>query len=652
MSLFFDTAEFDWTPPGYFPDIHSGDIVGFDTETKDEGISEGLGSGWPWNGGYVIGASLAWEGGAGYWPVAHAAGGNVPELPVLDYLLALMKREDITLAVANGAYDFGWLAAWARENGRAFLYPRCKVIDVLILAPLLDENRPSYSLDSIGREELGRRKDETLLRKAGELYGYTSHQQIKANMWRLPPPAVGPYAEEDAILTRDLAGPMMGKCPKVMFPAVKLEHDILPVLVKMRTRGVRIDVDQAERLVKDYRGREKAAMERVRQACGFHVDPWDGNRIAQALRVEGIEPPVTPSGAPSITKDLMTVWEAKGSVVAKNVAEGRKWQKAHSTFLSGQILKFAHKCGDEWRTFCEFNPLRAEKEDGAAFGTVSYRFSATAPALQVLPGRDGELTRDIRGCMLPERGEEWGAGDYSQQEPRMGINYAEAIEVAQNAMRARNKFVEHPVHGGIEAANRVRTDQKWDFHNMASEITGIPRKYVKTLSLGRMYAMGDGKMAWKLNMPYTFKSGAGGKQYMIAGPEAMAIITKYDEEMPWVKGMADYANARATEKGYIILLGGYIARFSAKGGRAGDLPHKAFNRLCQGSGGAQTKAAMVEADRQGLNLLVTMHDELGISGDERERALLRESMVSAFASELRVPSKVDMGIGQNWGEAS
>src|SRR6478609_9321032 len=66
--------------PTELPDLRRVDEMGFDIETKDDGLSAGIGSSWPWRGGYIVGVNVAWrrEGGmhANYFPIAHPDSDN------------------------------------------------------------------------------------------------------------------------------------------------------------------------------------------------------------------------------------------------------------------------------------------------------------------------------------------------------------------------------------------------------------------------------------------------------------------------------------------------------------------------------------------------------------------------------------------------
>jgi len=77
--------------------------------------------------------------------------------------------------------------------------------------------------------------------------------------------------------------------------------------------------------------------------------------------------------------------------------------------------------------------------------------------------------------------------------------------------------------------------------------------------------------------------------------------------------------------------------------------YKALNKLIQGSAADQTKKAMADCYAEGLVPLMTVHDELCFSVESDEQAAkITEIMETGL--ELKVPSKVDQELGNNWGE--
>ena len=89
----------------------------------------------------------------------------------------------------NAAYDCGWL----RANGFTI---NGRICDTMLAAPLLDENRFSYSLNALGFDYLKEVKSEAALKQAAADFGV----HPKKELWKLPAMYVGEYAEQDAAL--------------------------------------------------------------------------------------------------------------------------------------------------------------------------------------------------------------------------------------------------------------------------------------------------------------------------------------------------------------------------------------------------------------------------------------------------------------------
>jgi DNA polymerase I-like protein with 3'-5' exonuclease and polymerase domains len=79
--------------------------------------------------------------------------------------------------------------------------------------------------------------------------------------------------------------------------------------------------------------------------------------------------------------------------------------------------------------------------------------------------------------------------------------------------------------------------------------------------------------------------------------------------------------------------------------------YKGLNRLIQGSAADQTKAAMVALHKAGFDIRLQVHDEIALSVNSKEEAI-EASRIMATAVNLEVPSRVDVEIGQSWGEAA
>ena len=614
-----DTIEKDWLPPEVFPDLRNSEYMAIDLETNDPNLTT-LGPGWARGDGFIVGVAIAAGDFVGYYPIAHEGGGNIPQAKVMKWLAVQLATPDIPKIMHNAAYDAGWLR-WAGVKIQG------TIIDTMVAAPLLNENRFSYSLNNLARDYLNERKDERTLRAAAADHGFDP----KGEMWRLNSRFVGAYAEKDAELTLKLWNMMRVDLEKQsLMDVFDLETSLIPVLLDMREKGVKVDISKAETAKKKLISLKKDLIADIKHETGVSVEPWVAKSVASVFDHYGLYYKKTENnGQPSFTKAFL---QACPHEAAGKILRLRELDKASNTFIDN-ILKFAHK----GRIHCEFHQLRSD--DG---GTVTGRFSSSNPNLQQIPARDPEIKAMIRGLFVPDEGCKWGSFDYSSQEPRLLVHYCASL----------NDKMRHPLVDDM--VEEYRTGNP-DFHQMVADMAEINRKQAKTVNLGIMYGMGKGKLAHTLD---------------ITTDEATDLLNRYHMKVPFVKGLADLVSTQAGKHGQIRTMSGRLCRFDMwepktfgynkpmKREQAEKeygmnirraFTYKALNRLIQGSAADQTKVAMAECYKEGLVPLLTVHDELCFNVESEEQAS-RITEIMETSTELKVPSKVDQELGNNWGE--
>ena len=391
----------EWLPPTDFPNLDKYDEIAIDLETKDPNLNERMGSGSVVGVGDVVGISLATHDWCAYYPIAHEGGGNMDRKIVLNWFQDQMKT-DSTKIFHNAMYDVCWLR-------RLGIKIQGQIVDTMIAASLVDENRFRYDLNGISRDYLGKGKDETALYEAAKSWGVDP----KAEMYKLPAMYVGAYAERDAQLTLELWQELKKEILHQDIEAIfAMETKLFPVLVDMRYLGVRVDQEKAaiekERMVED----EKRLLGGIHAETGIDVQLFAARSIAKIFDKLGLPYDRTAkTQAPSFTKNFLANHPHK---IVQAIAKAREINKAHTTFID-TILKHSHK----GRIHAEINQLR-----GDSGGTVTGRFSMNNPNLQQIPARNKDLGPRIRSLFIPEEGCKWGCFDYNQQEPRLLVHYA------------------------------------------------------------------------------------------------------------------------------------------------------------------------------------------------------------------------------------
>ena len=637
----------EWLVPTEYPDLRSAEEIAIDLETRDPDLKK-LGSGAITSNGEVVGIAVAVDGWKGYFPIAHEIGPNLDRKKVLNWFTDVCSSP-ATKIFHNAMYDVCWIRnLGVKINGL--------IVDTMIAASLIDENRFSYTLNTMSWTYLNKGKNEARLIEAAKERGLDA----KAEMWRLPAMEVGSYAEADASLTLEL----WQKFKKIIIEddlqnVFNLETDLFPCLVDMRFLGVRVDVEKANQLKTALAIKEQNLIQQIKIETGVEVQLMAARSIAPLFDKLNLPYSRTEkSDEPSFTKNFLVTHKHP---VVRMIAEARKINKVRTTFIDS-IIKHEHK----GRIHADINQIRSD--DG---GTVTGRFSYSNPNLQQIPARDPDTGPLIRSLFIPEEGCKWGTFDYSQQEPRLVAHYALKFEL--------------PSVNDI--ADSYENDPSTDFHKIVAEMADIPRSQAKTINLGLFYGMGKAKLMNELDL---------------TKDKADDLFKKYHDRAPFVKQLMNKVMNAALNKGQIKTLlerrcrfpkyepilkgsdwGKYIPAedeermkelqemgpvlidfegnvIKEKDGKPKKnywhnnptrraFTYKALNKLIQGSAADMTKRAMVNLYKEGYLAHIQIHDELDFSIESKDQAdKIKKIMEQAV--DLEVPNKVDYESGPNWGE--
>ena len=633
-------AQKEWICPENFPNLKGYSHVAIDLETKDPDLKS-MGSGAIRGHGQIVGIAVAVEGWSAYYPIAHEGGGNLEKEKVMAWIKEVCSAPNIKL-FHNAMYDVCWLRAAGVEI-------KGQIVDTMVMASLIDENRLWYSLNSVAFDYLGKTKNEAALNEAAQSWGIDP----KSEMYKLPAMYVGSYAEKDAELTLELFKVLTKEIEfQKLQPIFKLETDLFPCLIDMKFKGVRVDIDQANKLKQQLLSQEQGILIEIKKQTGIEPQIWAARSISKVFDKLGLHYERTEKSlAPSFTKNFLQ--EHKHPIV-QMIAKAREINKAHTTFID-TILRFEHK----GRIHADINPIRSDQG-----GTVTGRFSYANPNLQQIPARNKELGPLIRSLFIPEEGHKWGCFDYSQQEPRLVVHYAAEIEPI---------CFDEAVENIVERFNSNNVD----FHKTVADMAGISRTQAKTINLGLFYGMGKAKLQAELGLS--------------TKAEAENLFNQYHDNVPFVKELMNFTSRLANQNGYIkTLLGrkcrfdkwevdefrmgtmstpmtreeatqkfidGWLAKYpQADVERLKQDPkikrcftYKALNKLIQGSAADMTKQAMLNLYKEGIVPHIQIHDELDISViDDIQAKKIIDIMENAV--QLAIPNKVDYESGNNWGD--
>lgn len=625
--------ETEWTPPTEFPNLSGIGRLGLDIETCDPRLTT-HGPGAQREEGFITGISVAClpcdrypKGGKWYFPVAHQAGGNLNPDDVFTWLKTLDKP--IEWVGANFGYDLEWLDSYG-------VCLKGKMIDVQVAEALIDEESPSFSLNALCNKYLARGKTEDLLKAAADAYGVDP----KKEMWKLPSYYVGPYAEADAmdvleIYEKQTVIHQQEKLTKVF----NLECEVLPLLVKMRKLGVRVDVVKAKASSSIWGDQIKSLQKSLDNEHNMHINVNSPKDLEKVAIMAGITYPKTEKGNPSFDKNFLKR-STNGSM--KTIAKIRNMKKLKADFVDKLIIGHSHR----GRIYSVFNQTARDDSDGARIGTATGRFSCTKPNLQQVPSRDPILAPIIRGFFIADAKKKWAKLDYSQQEPRILVHYANLMGF----------------EGAADAAEAYRNDKSMDYYQYVADKAGLERKPAKDLTLGIFYGEGKRKIAIDLGMSVE---------------EAMALRAGFEKTNPYVKDIYEEAMKIAKKRGYITTILGrhrhfwmwepvdtWAMRDEGKDVMAVRLDeakkkwpdhklqrayaYKALNAVIQGSAADMTKAAMLKVyNEMGLIPHMQVHDELNYSVESEGQAQEIKHWMENCC-DLTVPMLADLDYGDTW----
>jgi DNA polymerase I-like protein with 3'-5' exonuclease and polymerase domains len=696
MSQLFFTQlmpESDWTPPALssLPPWANAkrvcvDVEGCDPDlTKDGPAGEARGPGVrrP-ETSWLSGIAFAIEDGPSFYlPFRHEGGGNLPKENVIEYFRDQMKVFTGTLVAANAQHDLDWGA----EEGIDWLNAKW-IRDPQIADPLIDERHRSYALDAIAKRWGVEGKDEKLLRAAAS----SSFIDPKRDLHKLHSKYVGAYAERDVRLPLTLLRLQEKEIEaQNLWEVYNLESRVTPALVKMRRRGIPVDLAQVERITSWCHRHERRICDEIHALTGRTISPDDVWKKEEALfplfAAVGIEVPKADSEpkwnkkkgeyVTAAAKQVMRkAWLANlDHPLGKLVSDVRELNKIRTTFCA-RIGRFAIRGADGvWRVHCSFNQLRVTRDDEdddsderSGKGTRTGRLSMSEYNAQQEPMRSqivvegepefdhlpqgrkvfkkgewkldpwklGEAWRDVYRA---EAGRMWCSSDYSQQEPRVECHFAELAGLP----------------GAKAAGDRWRANPHLDGHQLVADLTGLQRDRAKEVALGLRYGMGGKKLCLiylKLETRWVAMEWGPdkGKMIEVAGEKGQAIIDQFNAGAPYIKALAKMCSDVGSKRGYIVTLGGRRIRvpLNRDGSPNLRLAYQFGNGLMQGGSATWTKEAVVALDEAGYDMRLQVHDQLDWMDDCIRHAMEGQEIMQNVR-KLTVPGVADLEIGSSLG---
>ena len=663
-------------------------LIAIDLETYDPNLKT-KGTGAIRQDGFITGVAVKTVHETVYFPLQHSDTHKTEseKKEFWDkFSEKILLNKKITKVFHNAMYDVCWIRA---VTGKMI---EGRIVDTMIAASVIDENRFKYSLDALAKDYLNEEKYKyDLQQKTLEWSGGTVKDPM-TNMHKLPASIVKEYAKQDVNLTFKLWEKFDKKLDEVLYTNEKkesktcrnifeLETKLFLCLVDMKFKGVRIDVLKLRLLGEDLRKKRDDILKEIKKETGLDIQIWAASSIKSLLEKRNItDYKKTPkSKMPSLPKDYLRTHKDE---FLRKVAEAREYDNAANTFVDG-LLSFVYK----GRIHADVNQIRG---DGG--GTVTGRFSMTNPNLQQIPSK-GDIGTKMREVFLPEPGHTWGSFDYSQQEPRIVVHYS-LIHECEGTEKLKEEF----------------DNDKADFHQIVADMAKISRKQAKTINLGLFYGMGKNKLrvelglepeeaeklfkAYHKKVPFVKEIS---KKFMEFSEDLKLIYTLEDRfcrfnryetvDKKWIKNKwvewdpeatyidektkkerkgkfvdvkpltEDEARAEAARK-YNIKMEKKWEQLDKK--EQDDefkeyyvpaFTYKALNRMVQGSAADMTKKAMVDLHKKGIIPHIQIHDELCVSVKDKSMSdIVKQTMEDAI--KLEIDNRVDYESGPNWGTLS
>lgn len=564
--------------------------------------------------------SLAFSNGAGkgwYIPIGHIQGKQISPCEVLKAIKPLMESALLKKTAHNANMGMALLS----RNG---IEVKNLAFDSMLAAHLV--GRKTLDLKALALEQLG-----TELKSVSDLVG-TGRRKIALPEVLVESAANHAAANVDATfqLARILREEIEQK--KVESALDTVELPLVPVLVRMQTNGVALDVKRLNRMDVTLTAQIAGIENEMFSAVGHEFNLSSSQQLADVLFKELRLPPTkrtktgrsTNASSLEALKHLIDHGEAneidpKAYWVLDKVLEYRQLTKIKSTYINALPALVNDTTG---RIHTRYNQT----------GSTTGRVSSNDPNVQNIPVRT-DLGKQVREAFIAQKAPEWilFAADYSQVELRV------LAHMSQDP--------------GLLEAFRNRLD----IHDAtASSVYGVPiaqvdsdmRRIAKIMNFGVIYGLS----------PFGISQQTG-----LSAEQGREFIDAYFGNYPGIKSYIESTKSVVRENGYVETLLGrrrYIPEIQSRSFHVRSAGERmAINMPIQGTAADMIKIAMVRLQERldSLNLrtmmILQVHDELIFESpkDELEqlKTIVLEIMPSAM--DLDVPLDIETKTGYTWG---
>jgi DNA polymerase-1 len=440
---------------------------------------------------------------------------------------------------------------------------------------------------------------------------------------QVPVDKAAQYAAQDAdiaLCLHETLWPQLESFPALKQLYEEIEQPLVPVLLRMEHLGVLVDRELLRAQSREFSIQLHELTLQARKEAGTELN-MDSPKQLQQILFEKLQIPVTrktPTGQPSTAEDVLEEL-ALTYPLPRIILDYRALAKLKSTYTDKLPELVDPRTG---RIHTSYHQAVAQ----------TGRLSSADPNLQNIPIRRPEGRR-IRQAFIAPPGYVLMAADYSQIELRIMAH----LSGDEGLLAA---FAEdRDVHEATAAEV---------FSVPLDSVTSDQRRTAKTINFGLIYGMSPFGLA---------------RQLGIDRGSAQRYVERYFARYPGVKRFMDATRHSARETGYVeTVFGRRLYLPDIRSGNAAQRQYaerSAINAPMQGTAADIIKRAMIAVDAwcqredAPARLIMQVHDELVLEvregAAESVAAAIRQRMT--VAGELRVPLRVDVGVGANWDEA-
>ncbi|MBA3026991.1 MAG: DNA polymerase I [Sulfurimonas sp.] len=428
------------------------------------------------------------------------------------------------------------------------------------------------------------------------------------------------YAAEDAYITLRLYKLFLQKLElqdagELIDEAEEVEVPFIQTLLAMEKAGIAVDSAFLEKFLVEVKERLGELTTEIYKQAGSEFNINSTKQLGVIL-FEELGLPVGKKTKTGYSTDEKVLSSLEGThPIIPFLLEYREVHKLYSTYIE-PLLKLS-KEDEHGRIHTSF----------VQTGTATGRLSSKNPNLQNIPARS-DLGLRIREAFVAPKGKKLVGIDYSQMELRLLAHFSgdSVLVSAFNEDKDIHTQTAIALFGEEEAPSK--------------------RNIAKTVNFGLLYGMGQKKLSETLG---------------ITTKEAKDIIEKYFASFPTVRTYFRSIVDISKEQGYVETLlkrRRYFDYENATPMFRAAFERESVNTVFQGSVSDLIKLSMnkihklIQKEQLNATMLLQIHDELifEVDADEAEVLAQKFQKIMENIRELRIPLKVSVNIGDNWGQ--